>query len=244
MLENVNIDVKQLAVQSLFSGAVTVDSESIIKASGMGSVTILVEGLIPINSSDEPQRAVLNVYGTVINENGYYAISGSGMVKDKEFKYTGTDINVFENALIIAKSGHAIYHPQIYGKLNITGGMIKGKTAIEIRAGELNISGLKTQILGGSDIPEGADFGGIYGAGIAVAPHVLKLPITVNIADAAVKGHYALYQVNLHKNDNDYIKNIKINIKSGTFTLVASNSVSENSSVIFAEDICGFIKEH
>ena len=110
--------------------------------------------------------AVLNIYGTIESKNA--CIGGNGSYKDSnedEIKYPGKiTVNVYEGAALTATgnptetsslsdtSSHtvngylescAIYQPNFYGVLNISGGTITSKymSAVEIRRGNANITG-------------------------------------------------------------------------------------------------------
>lgn len=76
---------------------------------------------------------VLNVNGGLIWANQGSAISGQGSLNN-------TVINI-SGGTVYSEEGSAIYHPQ-YGKLNISGtALVKGKTAVAFKGGELTVSG-------------------------------------------------------------------------------------------------------
>ncbi len=111
----------------------------------------------------------------------------------------------------------AIYHPQD-GVLTVTGGEIVGKTGIEIRAGELNITGGKiaatTDAFSGMK-PNGNGTTVEYGAAVAVSQHNTNKRIDVCISNGTFDGFYALYENDVE--DESTGEGIAIHINGGKF---------------------------
>lgn len=103
-------------------------------------------------------------------------------------------------------------------------------TGIEIRAGELNISG--GDIKGGTTYVVTSNGGGTTseGAGIAVAQHTTKLPITVNITGGSVSGAVAFSQDDPQGNNDG--EHITLSISGGSFKSTAENESGEKYEAI------------
>lgn len=169
--------------------------------------------------------AVANVYGSLSSTGQYAVIQGNG-TKNEITNNGGTVVNIYNGASVThdgsADSAHmAIYQPQA-GILNIFGGTISatqvGSTAIEVRAGELNISG-NPVITGGPGEP-GSDKNGNGGTtnntAVAIAQHTTNLPITVNITGGALKGGAALYESNPQNNMEGNTNHVTITVQNAT----------------------------
>lgn len=132
----------------------------------------------------------------------------------------------------------AIYQPQ-YGKLNVTGGTIKGITGIEIRAGELDVSG--GEITGTAERTETKPNGNgttTIGAAVAVAQHNTKRDITVTISGGTLTGCTALCEKNTQKNGTADVEKIKMTVDGGTF--ITTNK-DEDAEAIVSEDCSNFV---
>jgi hypothetical protein len=160
-----------------------------------------------------------NIYGT------YFAISGNGLrhgtkvtIKDGTFKSTDSS------------EGLAIYHPQD-GELKIEGGTFSGvESAIEIRSGNLDISGGSFTSTS-STFTSGPNGSGstTVGAAIAVVQHTTGKNIDVKISGGTfgtnASDGYAFYK-DTKQDENDKGK-ITLSITGGTFkNAIFSNSVN------------------
>ncbi len=170
-----------------------------------------------------------HAYGVVVNVDGELigitdgSDLGAGLYLNGEAKdSTGEipEININSTASISA-DGHGIYAAG-YGVWNIMGGMITGdQVGVEIRAGELNISG---GTITGNGSPASSNPNGngttAVGPAVAVAQHTTKLPVTVNVTGGELVSEYsyALYAGNPENNPADDIKNVEIKIEGGTLT--------------------------
>lgn len=125
-----------------------------------------------------------------------------------------------------------------YAKWNITGGIITGSTGIEIRAGELNVSG--NPVITGTGVPTSVSANGngstSDGCGIAIAQHTTKLPITVNILGGTIKGYSALYESNPQNNEFEDLAKVKISVSDGDLEAIKGGTV-----VVYSEDKKEFI---
>ena len=125
-----------------------------------------------------------------------------------------------------------------YAKWDINGAAISGSTGIEIRAGELNVTG-DAKITGTEQpatVTPNGNGGTTLGAGIAVAQHTTKLPVKVNIQNGTIKGFSALYQSNPQSNEQNAIDLVSILVEDGKFEAINEGTVS-----VYSENLIGFI---
>ena len=125
-----------------------------------------------------------------------------------------------------------------YAKWNIMGAKITSFTGIEIRAGEMIISG-EANITGtGTPVEVTPDGNGstTVGAGLAIAQHATKLPINVKVESGIIEGYSALYQSNPQNNEQDSIDKVNIEVTGGTFKTINGGTVA-----VYSENKTGFI---
>ena len=172
--------------------------------------------------------ATLNTSARLESSSSQYAtILGNGS-KDN----WGTTINVTGGS-VKSNNWFAIYHPQV-GKLNISGNaeIVGSQTGIEIRAGELMVSG-NPSIEGNGTYNVAANGSGetIKGAAIAVSQHTTKQPITVTIMGGSLSGTAAISEANPQDNDVADTANVKINVTGGEFRGDITKS-KDNSTIV------------
>lgn len=139
----------------------------------------------------------------------------------------------------VAEDAPALYLPAYYSTATITGGTITGGTGIEIRAGELSVSG-DARISGVGPLESNPNGSGSTssGAGIAVAQHATKQPINVTISgNAKVVGTVALHESNPQKNDSEAIERVKIAVTGGAL----ETSAPDAAQAVYSEDCTGFV---
>ncbi len=185
------------------------------------------------NNKDFSNYYTLNVNNSTVV--GYwYAIDGNAAGT-----HDGTIININNSTVTDATdvidepSGTAIFHPH-FGILNVSGDdtLISGATGIEMRAGELNISG--GNIVGNNEFMTSASGNGnsVFGAAVAVSQHKTNLLISVNVTGGTLEtvgnAVYALYENDL-MNDGD-VDDITISVTGGTF-----------NGEVYSEDVVDFI---
>lgn len=180
------------------------------------------------------EGTALDLYGTVriSTENGA-AITGNG--SDGE---GGTVVNIHPSAVVDGgAAGFGIFHPQ-EGELNVLGGAIAGATGIEMRSGTLSVSGeaLVTGTASSLDVNPNSNGATTVGAGIAVAQHVTKHPISVTVSNGTISGYTALYESNPEKNLSDDLAKITLSVTGGTF-----NVKNNGEAAVYSEDIVDFI---
>lgn len=157
----------------------------------------------------------VDVYGAIFANGGRSAISGNGSTG-----YGDTTINIYSGANISSGTGDvAIYHPQA-GTLNITGGSIKGKSAVEAKAGTVNISGAPKLIAYGAIKDPTNNKNGSSTSGYAVAAvenDAYTGSVKVNISG----GEFSNYPVGiLVDNEVPAEKKASVSITGGTFNTV------------------------
>ena len=124
------------------------------------------------------------VHGTLHEGNSVINIEDGGKVLD-------------DDGVAIAMNGHATVN--VKDGATVTGGL----TGIEVRAGNLNVSG--GAITGGSgetSVDPNASGSTTKNAGIAISQHTTKLPISINVSYGEITATTALYIVNPQGNDD------------------------------------------
>ena len=195
-----------------------------------------------VNLSKPGAKMVMNG-GTVeaLCETGYKG-AGIGAYKDTEVTINGGEIKAASFALygngsasgsndgtnakftitggkLTSTESNGIYAPQVNGEVNISGGTITGGTsAIEIRAGTLNITG---GILSGNrneyKTSKNLNGASTIGSAVAIVQHTTKQPIEVNISGGTFYGNIPLSESNGLENSSEDVAKIKIDVSNGVF---------------------------
>ena len=200
--ERTNLTIENVTIQSLNN-----DGEGI---AFLGKYT---NDEISSNYENTSTFYTLNIIDSKIL--GYaQAIIGNGALH-------GTIINI-ENSEITATDGWAIYHPQ-YGILNVKGTntTITGGTAIEMRAGILNVEAGTITATAAFEIGKKEDAASgtsMMGVAVAVSQHTTNLDTQVNISggtlNATDANGKAVYEEDIM---DDQSENIALNLSGGTF---------------------------
>lgn len=137
----------------------------------------------------------------------YYGISGNGTRHNTAITVNG--------GTIASTAGTGIYHPQ-NGTLTISGGSVTGvESAVEVRAGDVNISGGSlTATASGSSSGSNTSGTSVSGAALAISQHTTQLPINVTITGGTFTGTKAVYEVNPQGNASP---DVTLTITDGTF---------------------------
>ena len=150
--------------------------------------------------------ANLTVKGTLKGENGV-TVNGNIL--------TNNTINI-DGAAIDVK-GHGLYLAGV-ATTNISNTNINaGSTAIEIRAGKLNIKDGTYTSVGEFKTSPNESGTTVDGAALAISQHTTKLPIDVTIDGGSFKGEYSLYEANVQENDEESLAKVNIKINDGNF---------------------------
>lgn len=204
------------------------------------SLTIMNGGLMEILNSGD--AIILSKPGSRLEMNGgkidasFNNAAGVGVFKDTAVVINDGEIvaNSFaiysngdggDNAKITVNGGvlssdasSVIYAPQRYGENVITGGTLTGLTGIEIRAGNLTISG--GTLKGTMDTYEvTANDNGLTtkGAAVSIAQHTTKQPINVLITGGNFEAKVPLSYTNPLNNSDEDLANITILVTGGVF---------------------------
>ena len=153
----------------------------------------------------------------------YYAISGNGTYHNTEITINGGVLKATKN-----EGNLGIYHPQD-GKLTINGGQIEGyNSAIELRAGTLNISGGSFKSTASKYTVDANGSGSTTsGAAIAIAQHTTLKDINVSISGGEFTGHNGICVVNPQNNPTN---NVKVAISNATVNATDKAIISEHGT--------------
>ncbi len=134
-------------------------------------------GIAVYGTGDAANPSSITVTNGVV-KSYYPALLGNGGYHDTVMNVNGGEL--YSNDV-------TIYQPQ-RGILNITDGKITGKTGVEIRSGEINISGGEI-ITNAEELIPTSNAGGttVVGAAVAVSQHTTDIDINVNISAGTFK---------------------------------------------------------
>lgn len=205
------------AIYSYNNSKTTLNGGKLIATKGYGIIA-LKDAEVIINKADI--------------ESYYFAVCGNGNTTASGAKFTIND------GSFISTNAYAVYLPQIEGQTTITGGTFKGNSAIEIRAGKLEISGGEFIATANEfSVNENDNGGTTTGSAISVAQHTTKEPIQVNITGGLYKGVIPFSESNPQGNTEEDVAKITLNISGGQFY---NKSTSTDKSVN-VEDCTKFI---
>lgn len=161
-------------------------------------------------------------YGTEVNFAGKinaksYGITTNGLITHSN----GPVVNIKNGANITTTDAESVaVYEAGNGTYNIEEGTtITGATAVEVRAGILNLKGGNLIGSGKKLVSTPCDDGSTtVGAGIAVVQHTTKLPISVNILGGTIKGVEALYVNNTQGNSAADWAKVKAVVTGGKFS--------------------------
>ena len=234
------------------------DGELTITGEGTISLKDSYLNVWGIEDSTSKSKSILNVDKDVTIKSTSTGIAVFYDVKNAyntEVNFAGTieavDIGITVNGIIVNENGPVINIKKgssivatdkestaLYGAGNGTYNIeeettLKGASAVEIRAGKLNVKG-GTFISTGKTLetnPHG-DGATTIGAGIAVVQHTTKLPIDVTISGGNINGVKALYVNNTQNNPEEDWKKVNVSVTGGTF----STSVKEYVAKEYIEE--------
>lgn len=214
-------------------GIYTTNDDTGAYAALQGGVIKATYGICAIGNGT-PHSAKIEVSGGEIQAGVFgFGTNGSAGNGGVDFIMTGGDIKS------LAEDAPALYLPAFYSTATVTGGTITGGTGIEIRAGELSVSG-DARIFGTGPLASNPNGSGSTssGAGIAVAQHATKQPIKVVVSDnAKIAGTVALHESNPQKNDAEAIGKVVLEVKGGT----VETTSPDVSSAVYSEDCIDFV---
>ena len=188
---------------SVGTGAIITENSSVSVA-----VKMTIKG-----ESETGSSAELTVNGGIL-QGYYYGISGNGTRHGTSIVINDGEIRGF-----YTNDSLGIYHPQ-EGSLTVNGGKISGySSAIEMRAGFLEIKGgTFTSTAKTYSCESNGNGNTTVGAAIAVAQHNTKKAISVTISGGNFNGCYALSEANPEKNPKEDIDKVTLAVSGGVFT--------------------------
>ncbi|MDY2952313.1 MAG: hypothetical protein SOT01_01230 [Erysipelotrichaceae bacterium] len=183
------------------NASLLVEKDATIEATSNDGVSSFVIALY--NDCD---GASLNVNGTLKGENGV-TVNGN-ILANNTVNIDGATIDV---------TGHGLYLAGV-ATTNISNTNVNaGSTAIEIRAGKLNIKDGTYTSAGEFKTSPNENGTTVDGAALAVSQHTKKLPIDVTIDGGSFKGKYSLYEANVQENDEESLAKVNIKINDVNF---------------------------
>lgn len=203
-----------------------------------GWTGIFVDQLSAKQGKPQAYGVVVNMHGTIVVPSETEHAAGHGIYLNGSLKYTEGNVPVFNiDGAVITANATGIYAAG-YGKWNIKDTTIKGvDTAIEIRAGEMNIEGgTFTASAVPTEVTPNGNGTTSSGSAIAVAQHTTKLAIVVNISGGRFEGYSAFYESNPQKNSDEDIAKVQLKVTGGVF-----NAINGGAVAVYSEDCTGFI---
>lgn len=199
---------------------------------------IFVDQLSSKQGKPQAYGVVVNMYGKVVVPSESSHDAGIGIYVNGNIKDDGNvpTFNI-EGAHVVAKDV-GIYAAG-YAKWNIKDTTIEGvDSAIEIRAGEMNIDGgsFKSTATSYKCSPEGSGTT-TSGAAIAVAQHTTKLPINVSIKNTTLEGVHRLAVENPQGNEYEDISKVRVVFDSSVVNPHISEHFEVKDNVITAKTI-------
>ena len=195
-----------------------------------------------IGSSSDGKPA----YGAKLTVNGKVIAPYGFSVNGQIVQQTGNIPEVTINGEIDSTSANdsvALYAAG-YAKYNINGKLTGVESALEIRAGILNI-GENAELTATGDFTDPMPNGNgstVRGVALAVSQHSTNLPIEINVAggtfSAKGKDGHALYEIDTVKGDV-YSENVQVNVTGGTFNqpIFSANEKFAISGGTFSEAV-------
>lgn len=228
------------------SGLIAIHHGGTLTVEGQGEIYGVSPGgcvfcgiVLSVNKNDiddtKPIKLTVNG-GHIVGQ--CYGISGQGSVNRGNTECIIND-GIIESIGIIANEDNCgFYQPQIKCKTIINGGIIRGRTAIEVRSGDLTINGGIFEAYGyAADAMVKNQSGPTSkGAALAIAQHSTKQPINVVINDGIFMGEHPFYEGNPMGNDELSIASVQVDIQGGSF-----RPVGQVDEVFYSEDLTQFI---
>ena len=164
------------------------------------------------------------INGGTINS-GSFAVGTNGSVESEN--NTSIRAKVTINGGNINSKSTAVYIPQIDGVNLITGGTITGEaSAVEIRAGELTITGgTLSGNLEDFQFSENTNGSSTIGSAVSVIQHNTKQPISVIITGGTFNGNVPFSEANTIGNNAEDVAKIAYDISGGVFNSTGDKTV-------------------
>ena len=201
-------------------------------------------GLITTGASNENVWAAIQLLKEETSEENAELIINGGTIEGYKYGIVGNDkrhhtkITINDGIIkgLNQTDSVGIYQPQL-GDITLNGGVIKGSTGIEIRAGNLTVNdGIIEGTASSFTKTANENDATTTGVGIAIAQYVTKNPIQVSIHGGDISGKYALYEWNPHNNSQTDLDKITLQITGGNF-----KSTLDDGFAIYSQNFTKFI---
>lgn len=172
-------------------------------------------------------NSVKDIYGA-----GGHALYVNGTISATKGNVPKITLN---GATLTTEEGNGMYLAG-YAKTTITDSTINStganSTGIEIRAGELTISGITTVSGGEGEFVAGPNGNGstTNNVALAVVQHTTKLPVIVTVEGGTFNGGAAIYQADEQGNGAEAVAKVQISVEDGIF-----------NGVVYSENKTNFI---
>ena len=189
------------------------------------------------NDSSKPARLIVNG-GHIVGQ--CYGISGNGSNASRGNTECIINGGLIEASSIIAGEDNCgYYQPQFNSKMTFNDGVIRGRSAIEIRSGDFTMNGGIAEAYGFANECMIKNNNGptSKGVAVAIAQHTTKQPINVIINNGQLIAEYPFFEGNPMGNDELSIATVKAEINGGSFRIVGNGIES-----CHAEDLTEFVK--
>jgi hypothetical protein len=197
------------------------------EGNGGNGVVVYRDGEFTLNGG------MVHTYSSALLSNGAIEENNSSNGSYAKFNING--------GTLLSDAAGAIYAPQFRGKTTIAGGTIRGKTtAIELRAGDLTITG-GTFISDSEtyEVTNNTSGTTTKGAAVAIAQHTTKDNINVSICNGQFSAIIPFAETNPNGNSEEDISKISIQIDRSCGEPTFNTS---GDKAVISEDIKGFIR--
>ena len=203
---------------SVWSGSFTMDGGAL-----EGDDTVTVNDNSSFTFTDGTVTATGNAFA--VFKNAVFTMDGgtitAGNIGVGGNAGTGEGAVFNLNAGTINSDSHGVFAPQTNGKTTIKEGFTinADKTGVELRAGELEITGgtIATDTNTVYEVTANGNGYTTVGAAIAIAQHTTKQPITVTISGGTFTGTKAFSERNIQENSAEDVAKITAQVTGGTF---------------------------
>ena len=189
------------------------------------------------NDSSKPARLIVNG-GHIVGQ--CYGISGNGSNAGRGNTECIINGGLIEASSIIAGEDNCgYYQPQFNSKMIFNDGVIRGRSAIEIRSGDFTMNGGIAEAYGFANECMIKNNNGptSKGVAVAIAQHTTKQPINVIINNGQLIAECPFFEGNPMGNDELSIATVKAEINGGSFRIVGNGIES-----FHAADLTEFVK--
>lgn len=196
--------------------------------------------VLTVNKTDiddsKPAKLIVNG-GHIVGQ--CYGISGVGSQGRGNTECIINGGLIEASSIITGEDNCGYYQPQINGKTTFNDGVIRGRSAIEIRSGDFTMNGGIAEAYGFANecMEKNGSGPTSKGAAVAIAQHTTKQPINVIINNGQLIAECPFIEGNPMGNDELSMASVKAEINGGSF-----RSVGIGGRPFQAADLTEFIK--